>query len=231
VRVARYAVVLAVALATAVADQSSSAQAQSLTIPTQPSLLTEYGRALAIEALGSPDREVRFRAVGAFERFDPGLVAEALIPVLKQSTIPLQRAAIVTILGEGVPRIYDIDADQQSPLVTTALASILDNAADSSPVVRRAVVDVITMLGKTEQDAPASPDYGLDPAIPVLGRLLGDRDVTIRLAVIDALAALNDPSRRTLEGTLRRGLSDADPRVRQRARKAIAGLKRAASDR
>ncbi len=180
-------------------------------------LRTERGRRVLIEALNSPNEVLRTRAISAFGGADTALIAGELFPLLERPASYVQAVAVITALEWSLESRDDTDSDDHP-----VLPQILAKSADSSVWVRAAVADAVKLLANAEHGGSRfPPNFNLERAIPVLTRLLTDRSVTVRLATVDALAAMRGPEALAV---LRAHPQDPNVTVRTRVRRAVASI-------
>lgn len=120
-----------------------------------------------VAALDDPDPVVRRHAVGALGKIESAAAVDALADVLVTDSVPRVRDAAAWALGETETR-------RAAEELATALERV------SEPDLRKAIVHA---LGETRQPS----------AVPVLERLLGEADRSVRPVVLRSLVELGTP--------------------------------------
>jgi HEAT repeat protein len=143
---------------------------------------------------------------------NPGLAVDLLSPRLKDSKLEDSRVAIIDALVNSAIKNLDEGRSSEIPGLIYAAAS------DSSPLVRAAVASAIQEFADSnhwlDDKGYGAPGYDIDKARPALECLANDADADVRTASMWALGSIGDGPALI---TLRKHLDDPDPQVQDMA--------------
>jgi RNA polymerase sigma factor (sigma-70 family) len=174
-----------------------------------------------IEALKSPDKEVRLRAAEAIGRFGPA--GKAAVPALKNTLADreteVQQAVAVALWKVDRSAFAGVFKDKKDPTkgrwaATLALLRLGADAKDLAPLVLQMAADAQDDDRAHALWALPALEVDVGEAVPVLVRALEDHSAQYaRMLAAQALGQYGPRAKQALPA-LKAALSDADPQVR-----------------